>query len=166
MRPRPQRDPVGPGQESVWDYPRPPAVEPTDEHVQVIVAGRVIADTRQAVRVLETSHPPSYYLPLEDVEPEVLVANPHRTFCEFKGQASYVDVVVGDHRSPLAGWYYPEPTARFAMLAARLTFYPSRVDRCLVNGEDVRASESDFYGGWITSRVVGPFKGPPGTAWW
>jgi uncharacterized protein (DUF427 family) len=85
VRPRPRPDPVGPGQESVWDYPRPPAVESTDEHVEVHFAGRVIADSRRAVRVLETSHPPSYYLPLEDVDPEVLVPNPHRTFCEFKG---------------------------------------------------------------------------------
>ncbi|MFP4312568.1 MAG: DUF427 domain-containing protein [Nitriliruptoraceae bacterium] len=166
MRPRPKPDPVGPGQESVWDYPRPPAMDPSDEHVEVFVAGRRIADTRRAIRVLETSHPPSYYLPLDDVDQAVLVHNPRRTFCEFKGQASYLDVVVGDHHVPLAGWYYPEPTGRFAALAGHVTFYPSRVDRCLVDGEVVRASESDFYGGWITSRVVGPFKGPEGTAWW
>jgi uncharacterized protein (DUF427 family) len=166
MRPRPQPDPVGPGQESVWDYPRPPAVVASDERVEVFFAGRRIADSRRAVRVLETSHPPSYYLPLEDVDAEVLVANPHRTFCEFKGQASYVDLVVGEQRSPLAGWTYPDPTPRYGELVGRITFYPSRVERCLVDGEVVHASDSDFYGGWITSRVVGPFKGPPGTAWW
>lgn len=166
MRPRPRPEPVGPGQESVWDYPRPPALEPTDERIEVEFGGRRIADSRRAVRVLETSHPPSYYLPLEDVDPEVLVESPHRTFCEFKGQASYVDLAVGEHRSPQAGWFYAEPTPRFAELTGRITFYPSRVDRCLVDGEVVRASDSDFYGGWITSRVVGPFKGPPGTAWW
>lgn len=166
MRSRPTPDPVGPGQESVWSYPRPPAVEPTQEHVVVEFAGRVIADTRAALRVLETSHPPSYYLPLGDVDSDVLLHNPRRTFCEFKGQAAYVDLVAGERRSELAGWYYPEPTPGFAELDGYLTFYPSRVDRCLVDGELVTASDSDFYGGWITSRVVGPFKGAPGTAWW
>ncbi len=166
MRPRPTPDPAGPGQESVWSYPRPPAVDPTDEHVVVEFAGRVIADTRSAIRVLETSHPPSYYVPLADVDREALKHNPRRTFCEFKGQAAYVDLVAGGQRSELAGWYYPTPTPGFASLADHLTFYPSRVDRCLVDGEVVTASDSDFYGGWITSRVVGPFKGAPGTAWW
>ena len=166
MRSRPTPDPVGPGQESVWSYPRPPAVDPTQEHVVVEFAGRVIADTRAALRVLETSHPPSYYLPLGDVDSDVLLHNPRRTFCEFKGQAAYVDLVAGGRRSELAGWYYPEPTPGFAELDGYLTFYPSRVDRCLVDGELVTASDSDFYGGWITSRVVGPFKGAPGTAWW
>ncbi len=166
MRSRPTPDPVGPGQESVWSYPRPPAVDPTQEHVVVEFAGRVIADTRAALRVLETSHPPSYYLPLGDVDSDVLLHNPRRTFCEFKGQAAYVDLVAGERRSELAGWYYPEPTPGFAELDGYLTFYPSRVDRCLVDGELVTASDSDFYGGWITSRVVGPFKGAPGTAWW
>lgn len=166
MYPRPRPDPASPGQESVWDYPRPPAVEPTDEHVEVYFAGRRIADSRRAVRVLETSHPPSYYLPLDDVDPEVLVPNPQRTFCEFKGQASYLDLVVAEERAAMAGWTYPDPTPAYALLADRITFYPSRVEQCRVDGEVVRASEGDFYGGWITSRVVGPFKGAPGTAWW
>lgn len=166
MRSRPTPEPAGPGQESVWSYPRPPVVDPAQEHVVVEFAGRVIADTRAALRVLETSHPPSYYLPLGDVDGEVLHHNPRRTFCEFKGRAAYVDLVTGERRSELAGWYYPEPTPGFAALAGHLTFYPGRVDRCLVDGEVVTASDSDFYGGWITSRVVGPFKGAPGTAWW
>ena len=166
MRRHPTPDPVGPGQESVWSYPRPPALDPTDEHVVVAFAGRLVADTRQAIRVRETSHPPSYYLPLEDVDQELLVANPHRTFCEFKGQAGYVDLVAAERRSELAGWYYPQPTPAFTALADHVTFYPDRVDRCLVDDEVVRASEGGFYGGWITSRVVGPFKGAPGTRWW
>ncbi|TVR27533.1 MAG: DUF427 domain-containing protein [Nitriliruptor sp.] len=166
MRSRPTPEPVGPGQESVWSYPRPPALDPTDEHVVVEFAGRNVADTRRAIRVLETSHPPSYYLPLEDVDQGLLVPNPHRTFCEFKGQAAYVDLVVGERRSELAGWYYPRPTPAFAALVDHVTFYPGRVDRCLVDDEVVRASDSGFYGGWITSRVVGPFKGAPGTQWW
>ena len=166
MLARPTPDPVGDGQESVWSYPRPPAVEPTDEHIVVEFAGRVVAETQQALRVLETSHPPSYYLPLDAVDRSLLRHSLHRTFCEFKGQAAYVDLVVGERSSELAGWYYPEPTPGFEALADHVTFYPSRVDRCLVDGEVVTASDSDFYGGWITSRVVGPFKGAPGTAWW
>lgn len=166
MRARPTPDPVGPGQESVWSYPRPPAVDPSDEHVIVEFAGQVIADTRRAIRVLETSHPPSYYLPLDDIDRTALQHNPLRTFCEFKGRAAYVDLEVSGHRAELAGWYYPEPTPGFETLVDHLTFYPSRVGRCLVDGEPVTASDSDFYGGWITSRVVGPFKGAPGTAWW
>ena len=163
---RPTPDPVGPGQESVWSYPRPPVVAPTGEHVVVEFDGRIVADTREALRVLETSHPPSYYLPMSAVDPSLLGHNPRRTFCEFKGEAAYVDLASGERRSELAGWYYPRPTPGFEALADHLTFYPSRVDRCLVDGEVVTASDSDFYGGWITSRVVGPFKGAPGTAWW
>jgi uncharacterized protein (DUF427 family) len=166
MRSRPQPDPVGDGQESVWSYPRPPALDPSTEHVVVEFAGRILADTRRAIRVLETSHPPSYYLPLGDVDRSVLVHNPRRTYCEFKGQAGYVDLVVGERRSLLAGWYYPDPTRGFEALVDHVTFYPSRVDRCQVDDEVVRSSASDFYGGWITSRVVGPFKGPPGTEGW
>lgn len=163
---RPTPDPVRAGQESVWDYPRPPAVEPSDAHVQVWFAGSLIADTRSSLRVLETSHPPSFYLPRTDVDTSALVPVATRTFCEFKGQAAYADLVVGDARSPLACWWYPEPVPAYAMLAEHVTFYPSRVERATVDGEDVRASEGDFYGGWITSRVVGPFKGGPGTMWW
>jgi uncharacterized protein (DUF427 family) len=166
MMRRPQPDPPGPGQESVWSYPRPPALDPSTEHVVVEFGGHIVADTRRAIRVLETSHPPTYYLPLEDVDQTFLAADPRRTFCEFKGEAAYADVVVGERRSRLACWWYPEPTAGFEALRDHITFYPSRVDRCLVDGEEVRSSEGDFYGGWITSRVSGPFKGAPGTQWW
>ena len=163
---RPRPDPPGPGQESVWDYPRPPAVEVSDEHVVVEFAGEVVADTRRAIRVMETSHPPSYYIPRADLREEFLEVVPRRTFCEFKGQAAYADLVVGEQRSELACWWYPEPTPGYELLADAVTFYPERVDRCLVDGEVVRPVEGSFYGGWITSRVAGPFKGAPGTQWW
>jgi uncharacterized protein (DUF427 family) len=162
----PKRDPVGPGQESVWDYPRPPAIDPSDEHVVVTHMGVVIAESRRALRVLETSHAPVYYLPPEDVVQAYLQPIERRTYCEFKGVAAYADVVVGDARSPAACWFYPRPTAGFAAIAGYLTFYPSRVDRITVDGEVVRSVGGDFYGSWVTSRVVGPFKGGPGTEGW
>jgi uncharacterized protein (DUF427 family) len=166
MPERPRPDPVGPGQESVWDYPRPPAVDPTTEHVVVEVAGEVVAETRRAIRVLETSHPPTYYIPAEDVNWDLLEESGRRTVCEFKGVASYASVVVGDHRSPDACWWYAEPAPGFEAIAGAVCFYPQHVDRCLVDGEVVRSVEGDFYGGWITSRVAGPFKGGPGTMGW
>jgi len=162
----PKRDPVGPGQESVWDYPRPPAIDPSDEHVVVTHAGVVIAESRRALRVLETSHAPVYYLPPEDVQRQYLQPIARRTFCEFKGLAGYADVVVGDARSPAACWFYAAPTPGFEAIAGYLTFYPSRVDRITVNGEVVRSVGGDFYGSWVTARVAGPFKGGPGTEGW
>jgi uncharacterized protein (DUF427 family) len=163
---RPTPDAVGPGQESVWDYPRPPALDPSDEHVVVTFAGETIAESRRAIRVLETSHAPVYYLPPGDVRLDVLQGVRRRTVCEFKGVAAYADVVVGDRRSPSACWWYPEPTPRFAPLAGWIAFYPSRVDRITVEGEEVHTVPGDFYGSWITSRVAGPFKGGPGTEGW
>lgn len=165
---RPRPDPVADGQESVWEYPRPPRVESTDEHVVVELGGAVIVDTRRALRVLETSHPPVYYVPLDDVAEGALRPNPRRTFCEFKGQATYWDVVGADGRVEIAaGWSYPEPVAAFQALRGTVALYPGRMDRCLVDGEVVRAVQGDFYGGWVTSRVVGPFKGQaPDSAWW
>ena len=128
---RPTPDPVAPGQESVWDYPRPPRVEPTDEHVVVELGGGVVAETRRALRVLETSHPPVYYVPIEDVVDGALRPSARRTFCEFKGWAAYVDVVGADGRvAPDAGWTYPEPTPGFEVLAGTVAFYPGRMDRC------------------------------------
>jgi uncharacterized protein (DUF427 family) len=163
-RPRPETP--APGQESVWDYPRPPALERSHEHVVVEFAGEVVADTRGAWRVLETSHPPTYYIPREDVRTDLLAANHRRTVCEYKGEASYADLVVGDRRVPDACWWYEHPTPRFQAMAGAIAFYPSRVDACRVDGEVARSSGGDFYGGWITSRVAGPFKGGPGTMWW
>lgn len=164
--PRPQRDPVGPGQESVWDYPRPPALDPSTEHVQVWHAGTLVADSRRAVRVLETSHAPVYYLPPEDVRLEHVEPVARRTWCEFKGAASYGDLVIGDARSQAACWWYADPTPGFRTIAGWIAFYPSRVDRITVDGETVRSVGGDFYGSWVTARVAGPFKGGPGTEGW
>jgi uncharacterized protein (DUF427 family) len=168
MRRRPTPDPLGPGQESVWDYPRPPRVEPTDRHVVVEFDGMTIVDTRAAVRVLETSHPPVFYVPIDAVAAGVLQPNARRTFCEFKGTAAYHDVVGPSGRIEVAAaWSYPEPTPGFELLAGRVALYPGRMDRCLVDGEVVRAVQGDFYGGWVTSDVVGPFKGAvAGSQWW
>ena len=156
----------GPGQESVWDYPRPPALEPGSEHVQVVLGGVVIADTRAALRILETSHPPTYYLPVADFQPGSLRQASGTSFCEWKGLASYVDLLGGDAVAPRAGWYYPSPTAAYAALRDHVALYPGAVDRCTVDGEVVRPQPGDFYGGWVTDRVVGPFKGEPGTRFW
>lgn len=152
--------------ESVWDYPRPPRVEPTDEHVRVVLGGTVIAETRSALRVLETSHPPTYYLPREAFVPGSLEPAPGASMCEFKGRASYLTVRGGDRAEQGAAWTYPLPQPGFAALAGHIALYPGRMDRVEVDGEAVRPQEGDFYGGWITSRVQGPFKGAPGTRGW
>jgi len=158
--------PAGPGQESVWDYPRPPRVEASAEHLVLRFNGRVIADTRAAVRVLETSHPPTYYLPRAAFAPDVLVPVNGHSVCEYKGLASYLGIVVGDRRADAVAWYYPHPEAGFESLAGRAAVYPGRLDECTVDGEVVRAQPGDYYGGWITDRIVGPFKGAPGTLGW
>ncbi|HEY8020644.1 MAG TPA: DUF427 domain-containing protein [Thermoanaerobaculia bacterium] len=161
------RIPPGPGQESVWDYPRPPRIEATGRLVEVRFAGIVLASTRRAQRVLETSHPPVYYLPPADVRMEHLVpVLGKQSWCEWKGAASYFDVVIGGERAPAAAWAYPHPVPTFAALADHLAFYPHRMESCWVDGERVQAQEGDFYGGWITADVVGPFKGAPGTGGW
>ena len=162
----PTRIEPGPGQESVWDYPRPPALDPTDALVVVEHAGATVADTRRAIRVLETSQPPAFYLPPDDVELDLLVATPTRTFCEWKGLAEYRTVRVGDREAVDAAWTYVRPTPRYVDITGYLAFYPQRVDACFVDGERVDANEGSFYGGWITSRVVGPFKGGAGTGHW
>ena len=154
------------GKESVWDYPRPPRLEPTPSHLVVEFAGRVIAETRHGYRVLETSHPPVYYFPPGDVRTEFLVTSPRQSFCEFKGVALYWSLQVGERRSENAAWYYPRPTPDYAQIHDFVAFYPSRVDACYVDGELVKSQEGDFYGGWITTAVVGPFKGGPGTRGW
>ncbi|MFW3171434.1 DUF427 domain-containing protein [Geodermatophilus sp. CPCC 206100] len=164
--PQPRRDPVGPGQESVWDYPRPPSAEVTGRRVVVELAGRTLADSTRAVRVCETSHPPVYYVPRGDVADDVLRRAPGTSWCEWKGAATYWDAVVGDRRVPAVGWSYEDPDPRYTLLRGAVAFYPSRVDRALVDGEPVRAQAGDFYGGWITAEVVGPFKGEPGTLGW
>ncbi len=150
----------------MWDYPRPPRLEPCTRHVRIEHRGVVLADTRAAWRVLETSQPPAYYLPPADVATEHLRASDRRSSCEWKGVASYHDVVVDGVVSPDAAWSYPRPTERFAEIRDHLAFYPQRVDACFVDDERVQANDGDFYGGWITSWVVGPFKGGPGTLGW
>ena len=161
-----QRPQAGPGQESVWDYPRPPRIEDSPAHIQVVYGGIVIADTTRAKRVLETSHPPVYYIPPQDLDVESLIPTPHRSWCEFKGEAHYYTLSVPGKTSPNAAWYYPRPTPRCEELEGYVAFYPSRVDACYVDDERVAAQEGDFYGGWITSNLVGPFKGGPGTFGW
>lgn len=156
----------GPGQESVWDYPRPPRVEISDELVIVRFAGVVIAETRRSHRVLETSHAPSYYIPREDVDTQVLRLRSEHTFCEFKGVASYADLVIGEEVSEQACWWYADPSPGYEAIRDAISFYPDRTEACVVNGETVIGVPGGFYGDWITSRVVGPFKGGVGTAGW
>ena len=156
----------GSGQESVWDYPRPPRVEPSRYEIRVEFGGREIARSEGAVRVLETSHPPVYYIPPDDIDPGVLHLTPSSSFCEFKGRASYYTVQVGDRESIDAAWTYLEPAEGYAALTGLVAFYPGRVDACFVGEEQVDPQAGDFYGGWITSAVVGPFKGESGTLGW
>ena len=164
-RPVPQRP--GPDQESVWDYPRPPVVVPSNRHVRVEHAGAIVADTRRALRVLETASPPAWYLPPEDVRTDLLerVATAS-TFCEWKGRAAYLDLVVDGARSRMAAWTYDAPTTRYAHIAGWIAFFAGRLDRVTVDGERVRPQPGGFYGGWVTDDVVGPFKGEPGTEGW
>ena len=156
----------GPGQESVWDYPRPPRVEATTDRIRIRFGGETIADTTDAVRVLETSHPPVYYLPRSAFPEGTLEKAAGARFCEFKGAAKYVTLRGGSARAESAGWYYPNPSPGYELLTDRVAVYPSAMDSCEVNGEIVAAQAGDFYGGWITSRVVGPFKGELGTMGW
>lgn len=161
-----QRVEPRPGQESVWDYPRPPRVEPETRLVRVELGGATIAETTAALRVLETSHPPGIYIPPGDVAPGVLRPNPARSVCEWKGRAAYWDAVTENARSEAAAWSYPEPSAGFETISDYVSFYPDRVDACYLGDERVTAQEGGFYGGWITADVVGPFKGAPGTRGW
>jgi uncharacterized protein (DUF427 family) len=150
----------------VWDYPRPPDLRPSDEHVVVIHRGVVIAETRRAVRVCETSQAPAYYIPREDVAVHHLFRTKHRSYCEWKGAATYWSVQVGDEVVPDAAWSYESPTAPFRSITGHLAFYAQKVDECRVDGEIVEPNAGGFYGGWVTSKVAGPFKGAPGTRGW
>ncbi len=163
---RPPRIEPGPGQESVWDYPRPPRLERVPERLRVIVGGVTIADTTAGWRVLETSQPPAYYLPPADIDQSRLTRSPNRSFCEWKGEAGYWTITVGADVRVDAAWSYPHPTPGFVAIADHLAFYPQRVDACFVGDEQVEPNEGSFYGGWITSKVVGPFKGGAGSSWW
>lgn len=163
---RPTPLPAGPGQESVWAYPRPPRLESTSSAIEVVLDGVTIARTERAFRVLETSHPPTYYLPVADFVVGSLRPARGQSFCEWKGTASYFDLVGGTIVAEAAAWGYPNPSPAFAALLDHVALYPAAVDRCTVDDEVVQAQPGDFYGGWITSRVVGPFKGEPGSRFW
>ena len=153
-------------QESVWDYPRPPRLEKTDKSLKIIFGGETIAETKHAYRVLETSHPPVYYFPPEDVRMDLLTVAANSSFCEWKGLAGYYDLRIGEKFVKNAAWFYPNPSINFAEIKNYLAFYPSKMDFCYVDEERVKAQEGDFYGGWITSDIVGPFKGGAGTMGW
>ncbi len=152
------------GQESVWDYPRPPRIEPCKRDVTVMVGDVKLAHSSAALRVLETASPPTIYIPPKDVDMAQLVEVPQRTFCEWKGYASYLGLVGRPGTAPVA-WQYLDPKDDFSMLRNYIAFYPGRVD-CYLGGELVRPQQSEFYGGWITNDIVGPCKGDPGTEGW
>ena len=164
MKPEPETPAVG--QESVWAFPRPAVPEAMMANLIICHRGSVVADTRRAVRTLETSHPPSYYIPRDDIAQASLRPAGGGSFCEWKGEALYWDVVIGDLALPRVGWSYPNPTPAFAMLRDHVAFYAAPFDQCRVDGETVIPQAGGFYGGWITSRLAGPFKGGPGTQGW
>ncbi len=152
--------------ESVWDYPRPPAIDRVERHIRAAASGRLIAETNRPVRVCETSHPPVYYLPRDDVEMEYLAPSTHSTFCEFKGVAHYYSLVVDGTKLSNVAWYYPHPSPGYEELADHVAFYAWAFDEATVDGEQVTPQPGHFYGGWITSEIEGPFKGEPGTMGW
>ncbi len=156
----------GPGQESVWDYPRPPRLERSAELVEVVLGGGLVASTRQAWRMLETSHPPTYYLPRDAFVEGALRPASGSSCCEWKGLAAYLDIVHGGRTAVAKAWTYPAPAPAFQAITGHVALYPGEMDECRVDGEVVRPQAGGFYGGWITSRVVGPFKGESGTWGW
>jgi uncharacterized protein (DUF427 family) len=152
--------------ESVWDYPRPPRMEPCARRVRIELGGELVAASRDALRILETSHPPTIYVPPGDFAEGCLRPGGGSSFCEFKGVAGYFDIVAGERREARAAWAYPDPDARYAALRDHVAVYPGRMDACWLDDELVRSQEGDFYGGWITDDIVGPFKGAHGTSGW
>ncbi len=156
----------GPGQQSVWDYPRPPRLESVAETVTVEFAGERLAETGAALRICETASPPTYYLPPGDVATEFLEPTRGHSLCEWKGQAGYMNVVVGRRRAERAVWSYADPWPGFEPIAGYLAFMPGPMDGCFVGGKRVTPQPGGFYGGWITPDLVGPFKGEPGTGHW
>jgi uncharacterized protein (DUF427 family) len=162
----PTPEPRGPGQESVWDYPRPPRLEPTDALLEIRLGGQVVARTGEAYRVLETSHPPTYYLPESSFGPGVLRETAGSSACEWKGEAAYYDLVTPARTASRAAWTYRTPSPGFEPLLGHVAVMPGLVDECRVDDEVVTPQQGGFYGGWVTSRVIGPFKGGPGTGGW
>ncbi|MDA9918616.1 DUF427 domain-containing protein [Erythrobacter sp.] len=162
----PKPDPAGPDQESVWDYPRPAICEPTSRCIQIRHGGIDLVDSSSAWRTLETSHPPTYYIPQSDIAMEHLVPNSRRSMCEWKGQARYWDVMIGETRLDAVCWSYPEPTPSFEGIRDSIAFYPDPLDICMVDGEVITPQPGQFYGGWISQYEAGPFKGGPGSRFW
>jgi uncharacterized protein (DUF427 family) len=165
----------GPGQESVWDYPRPPRVEPCSRLIRVDFGGRILAESRSTFRVLETSHPPVYYLPVADIDMARLARSDMHSWCEWKGLASYYHLLVSgagagahdeERRIENVAWHFPDPTLPYKEIRDHVAFYPQVMDGCFVDGERVEPQPGGFYGGWITHDVVGPFKGGPETSHW
>lgn len=163
---RPVPDPVAADQESVWGFPRPAVAEPSERRVRIEHCRILVADTRRAIRTLETSHPPSWYLPPTGVTPGLLRRSDQRSFCEWKGEAIYWHLAIGDQLLRNVAWSYPEPTPAFATLRDHVAFYAGSLDRCTIDGEQVFPQPGGFYGGWITSDLAGPFKGVPGSMGW
>ena len=163
---RPSPDPVAPGQESVWDYPRPPAIDRVDRRVVIRFGGRTVVDTRDVVRVRETSHPPAYYLPIADFAEGTLQDAAGGSWCEFKGRARYFDLVAGGRVAEGVCWTYPEPSRGYELLDHRVALYAGPMDEVTIDGETVVPQPGGFYGGWITREVAGPFKGGPGSSGW
>ena len=165
--PRPGRIEPGPGQESVWDYPRPPRLEPVAERIRIVVDGIELASSSAAFRVLETAGAPVYYVPPADVRTDLLQATTHATHCEWKGDARYWSIVTpGGRVIPNAAWSYGDPSRGFEAIRHYLAFYAWAVDEAWVGEEQATAQPGRFYGGWVTSKVVGPFKGEPGSFGW
>lgn len=165
-RVRPAQVPApGPGEESVWDYPRPPRLEALSRRVEVWAGSVRVAGSDRPLRVCETASPPVYYLPRPDVEGARLVPAERESFCEWKGTARYWHVAAPSGRIEHAGWSYPEPDTGFEALADAVAFYPAHL-ACFLDGERVRPQPGGFYGGWVTREILGPFKGEPGTESW
>ena len=162
----PEPEVPGPGQESAWDYPRPPRLEPVERRLRVVLGGEVVADTMRGFRVLETSHPPNYYLPPDDIVEGALTPARGATVCEWKGRARFFTVHGGDRMETEAAWCYDTPSEAFALIRGHVAFYAQRMDACFVDDEQVTPQPGRFYGGWITPDVVGPFKGGPGSRGW
>jgi uncharacterized protein (DUF427 family) len=168
---RPEAEPAegvaanGRPRESVWDYPRPPAIREEDREVVVTLRGEPVARSSRGAKVCETAGPPVIYVPREDVEEEVLGPASGQTYCEWKGSASYYDVVAGGHMAERAAWAYHEPTDAFQPIRDWIAFYPRLVE-CELGGERVEPQPGEFYGGWVTAEITGPFKGIPGSTGW
>lgn len=153
-------------QESVWDYPRPPRLEKFSKSIRVIFNDLVLVDSNQCYRVLETSHPPGYYIPPNDILMDYLIPSTLTTYCEWKGEGSYYHIKIGNKRVDNAAWYYSNPNPSFLAIKNYVAFYPRFMDSCWVDNEKVEPQPGPFYGGWITSNLIGPFKGIPGSNGW